>query len=106
VTLAAGTPRPPHQVADLINKWAAYELGQPRTPPTNPGVVAGRCAILARVVDECGEAGLFTADPTRVALHHFGGQVRSRRREKSARRIASAIEDFRAWHIIQTHRGS
>ena len=89
--------------AALIRAWAAYQLLHVGAAP---GTVAGRCQILARVLEDHGPAGLFDCDPDAVALRHFRGQAHSRRREKSARRIAATLEDFRAWFTVQQNRGS
>ena len=104
------SPRDPRR---LINEWATHELSRPSIPPPSPGTVAGRCQILARVLDHyeedgypAGARGLFTAPPEAVASFFFGRRYRSNRRERNTRRMESALEDFRAWFTVQQNRGS
>jgi len=101
VTLAAGSTRPP-AVDALIRQWGAYRLCHVHDAPTT---VSRRLDMLDRVWRECGEQGLFLADPAIVAHHFYARRARSGRTTRTARALAAAIEDFRAWHTTMSHRG-
>ena len=102
MTAAAGAPRPPQQVDALIRQWGAYRLCHVHDAPTT---VSRRLDMLDRVWRECGEQGLFLADPAIVAHHFYARRARSGRTTRTARAIAATLEDFRAWFLIKQNRG-
>jgi len=61
--------------------------------------------MLDRVWRECGEQGLFLADPAIVAHHFYAHRARSGRTTRTARAIAATLEDFRAWCTVTANRG-
>lgn len=102
MTLAAGTPRPPQQVDDLLRRWVGYQVVHVKTAPYT---ASKRYDALCRVWTDCHDHGLFAADPDKVALHFYGGRAAARERQRAMRTLATAIEDFREWFTIQRNRG-
>ena len=106
MTLAAGSPRPPQSVDDLIRRWGARELIRTdRTPRPAPRTILRRVEVLAAVHAKYGTAGLFDCDPDKVALHYYGMRANCTRKTRTSRILAAVIEDFRAWHTIASNRG-
>ena len=106
MTLAAGSPRPPQSVDDLIRRWGARELTRTdRNPRPAPATVLRRVEVLAAVHAKYGTAGLFDCDPDKVALHYYGMRANCTRKTRTSRILAAVIEDFRAWHTIASNRG-
>ena len=102
MTLAAGSSRPPQAVDDLIRRWVGYQVVHVKTAPST---ASKRYDALCRVWSDCGDHGLFTADPDKVALHFYGGRAACRERQRAMRILAASIEDFRAWHTTMSNRG-
>jgi len=106
VTLAAGSPRPPQSVDDLIRRWGAAELTRTdRNPRPAPATVLRRVEVLAAVHARYNDAGLFTCDPTTVSLKYYGRRANCNRKTSTARIMAATLEDFRAWHTTMSNRG-
>lgn len=106
MTLAAGSPRPPQSVDDLIRRWGAAELTRTdRNPRPAPATVLRRVEVLAAVHARYNDAGLFTCDPTTVALHYYGMRANCTRKTRTSRILAATLEDFRAWCTRTTNRG-
>jgi hypothetical protein len=99
---ASAAPVTPPAVDALIRQWGAYRLCHVHDAPTT---VSRRLDMLDRVWRECGEQGLFLADPAIVAHHFYARRARSGRTTRTARAIAATVEDFRAWYAVQQHRG-
>ena len=102
MTLAAGSPRPPQSVDDLLRRWVGYQVVHVRTAPST---ASKRYDALCRVWTDCHDRGLFVDDPDRVALHFFGGRAAGRERQRAMRTLATSIEDFRHWHTTMSNRG-
>lgn len=99
---SAGPAASPHPVDALIRQWGAYRLCHVHDAPTT---VSRRLDMLDRVWRECGEQGLFLADPDRVAAHFYGRRAKCGRTTRTSRPLAAALEDFREWHTIASNRG-
>ena len=106
MTLAAGSPRPPQSVDDLIRRWGARELIRTdRTPRPAPRTILRRVEVLAAVHAKYGTAGLFECDPNKVALHYYGMRANCTRKTRTSRILAATLEDFRAWCAVTANRG-
>lgn len=106
MTLAAGSPRPPQTVDDLIRRWGAAELTRTdRNPRPAPRTVLRRVEVLAAVYARYKDAGLFTCNPDKVARHFYGMRANCTRKTRTSRILSATLEDFRAWCAVTANRG-
>lgn len=88
-----------------IRAWGAYELTA--IPDRSPRYTLRRVEILEKVLatETTGMADLFTTAPAQVARRMHPGRADSNRTTRAARRVAAALEDFRAWYQVMSNRG-